>query len=84
MTLAADSQRVLFHDGEKIQCLDRRRGQALWASAPLAKKENMRSSQAPTLVIYDEHRLLGHSYASTRADPDAGTGSEISNWAPPD
>jgi len=54
MTLTADSQRVLFHDGEKIQCLNRQSGQAMWASEPLAKKEKMRSSQAPTLVVYDD------------------------------
>ncbi|MBM4082842.1 MAG: methyltransferase domain-containing protein, partial [Planctomycetes bacterium] len=35
MSLAADGQRVLFHDGERIQCLDRRNGQNLWASEPL-------------------------------------------------
>ena len=54
MTLTADSQRVLFHDGERIQCLDRRNGQVQWASEPLARKDKMRSSQAPTLVIYDD------------------------------
>ncbi|MEW6357605.1 MAG: PQQ-binding-like beta-propeller repeat protein [Planctomycetota bacterium] len=64
MTLTADSQRVLFHDGEKIQCLNRQNGEALWASEPLARKENMRSSQAPTLVIYDDV-VLYHGFVAT-------------------
>ncbi|NOZ22992.1 MAG: PQQ-binding-like beta-propeller repeat protein [Planctomycetes bacterium] len=54
MTLTADSKRVLFHDGKKIQCLNRQNGEVLWTSEPLARKEKMRSSQAPTLVIYDD------------------------------
>jgi outer membrane protein assembly factor BamB len=44
MSLAADGQRVLFHDGERIQCLDRRDGRSLWASDPLPRREPMRSS----------------------------------------
>ena len=54
LSLAADNQRVLFHDGDKIRCLDRRSGQPLWASEPLGKKEPMRSSGGATLVLYDD------------------------------
>ncbi len=54
LSLAADSRRVLFHDGRKIQCLDRRTGERLWASDPLPKKENMRSSGGATLVLYGD------------------------------
>jgi len=54
LSLAADDKRVLFHDGKKIRCLDRRTGQQLWASEPLPKKENMRSSGGATLVLYDD------------------------------
>jgi len=54
LSLAADDKRVLFHDGKKIRCLDCRTGQQLWASKPLPKKENMRSSGGATLVLYDD------------------------------
>ena len=54
MSLAADGPRVAFHDGEKIQCLDRNTGEPRWASDPLAKQENMRSSSGVTLVMYDD------------------------------
>ncbi len=54
LSLAADGRRVLFHDGEKIRCLDQRTGQSLWVSEPLPKKEGMRSSGGATLVLYDD------------------------------
>ncbi len=54
LSLAADDRRVIFHDGEKIRCLDRHTGQSLWASEPLPKKEGMRSSGGATLVLYDD------------------------------
>jgi outer membrane protein assembly factor BamB len=54
LSLAADDRRVLFHDGQKIQCLDRRTGQPLWASEPLPRKEGMRSSGGATLVLYED------------------------------
>ena len=54
MSLAADGRRVLFHDGEKIQCLDRASGQVRWASDPLPRRKPMRSSSGATLVIYDD------------------------------
>jgi outer membrane protein assembly factor BamB len=54
LSLAADGRRVIFHDGQKILCLDRNTGQSLWASEPLPKKEDMRSSGGATLVLYDD------------------------------
>ena len=54
LSLGADSRRVVFHDGRKIQCLDRRTGEPLWASNPLPRKENMRSSGGATLVLYED------------------------------
>ncbi|HCO95510.1 MAG TPA: hypothetical protein DIU00_16440, partial [Phycisphaerales bacterium] len=54
LSLAADDQRVLFHDGRRIQCFDHRTGLPLWTSEPLPKKENMRSSGGATLVLYDD------------------------------
>jgi len=54
LSLAADGQRVLFHDGERVQCLDRRSGQVRWASEPLPCRKPMRSSSGATLVIYGD------------------------------
>jgi outer membrane protein assembly factor BamB len=54
MSLSADKQRVLFHDGTRIQCLDRRTGKPLWASEQLPVKKGMRSSGGATLVLYED------------------------------
>ena len=51
LSLAVDDRRVLFHDGERIQCLDRTNGRVLWSSKPLAVKKKMRSSSGVTMVI---------------------------------
>jgi len=54
LSLAADGRRVVFHDGQKIQCLDQRSGRRLWASEPVPVKENMRSSGGATVVLYKD------------------------------
>ena len=54
LSLAAGGQRVLFHDGERIQCLDRRTGRPLWSSEQLPAKKAMRSSGGATLVLYED------------------------------
>ena len=66
LSLAADSRRVLFHDGRSIQCLDRRSGKALWASQPLPRKEGMRSSGGATLVLYDDVVLYSGQVAAEK------------------
>jgi len=54
LSLAADAERVLFHDGQRIQCLDRQTGQPRWASEPLPVKAIMRSSGGATLVLFED------------------------------
>ncbi len=61
MSLTVDSRAVYFHDGERIQCLDRRTGKQRWQSQPLPKQLPMRSSGGATLVVYDDVVLYsGH------------------------
>jgi len=69
MSLAADQENVLFHDGERIQCLDRTSGKPRWASKPLPKKENMRSSSGVTLVIHDDVVLYSGFVATEEYEP---------------
>lgn len=64
MSLAADSRRVLFHDGERIQCLDRRTGEPLWSSGPLPRRQGMRSSGGATLVLHDDVALYSGQVAA--------------------
>ncbi len=53
ITLAVDSQRVVYHDGLNVVCLDRQSGEESWRS----KREttvNVFVKSAPNLVIYDD------------------------------
>jgi len=53
-TLVADAERVVFHNGQSIVALDRKTGEPLWKSEPVARAEEIRSFYAPTLVLYDD------------------------------
>lgn len=52
-TLAANSNRVVFHDGDKIICLNRDSGQELWQSTEVPRAEEIKSFYLPILVLYD-------------------------------
>ncbi len=51
-TLAADSQRIFFHDSRSIVCLDRNTGNELWHSNPVGWAGEIRSFYTPILVVY--------------------------------
>ena len=53
-TLAADSGRVVFHDGKQVVCLDRDTGSERWRSAPIERSEEIRSFYVPILVLYED------------------------------
>ncbi len=54
LTLAADSSRVFFYDGDKVICLDRKTGEQQWASESLPRAKKFTSEYAPTLVVHDD------------------------------
>jgi outer membrane protein assembly factor BamB len=62
-TLAADEQRVVFHDGLSVVCLDRKTGEDIWRSKPIARADEIRSFYVPILVLYE--------------DPSAGSGQAV-------
>ncbi|NOY79420.1 MAG: PQQ-binding-like beta-propeller repeat protein [Kiritimatiellaeota bacterium] len=66
MSLTADTRNVLFHDGEKIVCLNRRTGGQRWSSRPLPKLEKMRSSCGVTLVSYGDVILYSGRVAAEK------------------
>ena len=53
-TLAADARRVVFHDGERVVCLDRETGDETWRSEPVTRCEVILSFYLPTLVLYKD------------------------------
>ncbi|MBC8871015.1 MAG: PQQ-binding-like beta-propeller repeat protein [Planctomycetes bacterium] len=53
-TLAADDQRVYFHDGQKVVSLTRQSGEQAWTSGPLPIWQKIQSWYVPALVIYKD------------------------------
>ncbi|MHC4298140.1 MAG: outer membrane protein assembly factor BamB family protein [Planctomycetota bacterium] len=53
-TLAADSKRVIFHDGASVVCLDRKSGEEIWRSEPVARAEKILGFYLPILVLYKD------------------------------
>jgi len=68
MSLAVGGDRVLFHDGRRIQCLDRGDGEVRWTSQPLPKREKMRSSSGATLVLSGDVVLYSGMVAAEKYD----------------
>ncbi len=54
LTLAADEEHVVFHDGDKIVALDRETGDRAWASKPVPRLEKMSTNFGPRLAIYKD------------------------------
>ncbi|MHC4248463.1 MAG: outer membrane protein assembly factor BamB family protein [Planctomycetota bacterium] len=53
ITLGADRQRVVYHDGMNVVCLDRKSGKELWTSERRTEVK-VQVKSAPNLVIYDD------------------------------
>jgi len=58
-SLAVDAKRVVFHDGQKLVCLDRRNGERLWEgkSAPTALP--VETKTGPRVLFYKNVILFG-------------------------
>jgi len=74
LTLAADRKRLLFHDGEKIICLNRSNGEQLWASQPVSRRPSIPTNFGPTLVVYKDVVLFsGGDRSMSALSADTGT-----------
>jgi len=80
LTLSADSERVLFHDGEKVVCLNRRTGDETWHSEPAERGKNSSFNFGPKLVVHDGIVLFAGGDRTMRAF-DAESGKQM--WMSP-
>ncbi len=71
-SLAADAQRVVFHDGEKLICLDHRNGSPLWESEPTPTSIPVPTNTGPRVLIYQDEILF------------AGNNGKMSGWSAKD
>jgi outer membrane protein assembly factor BamB len=54
VTMCADKRHVVFHDGEKIICTDRKSGKQKWTSEPVGMRLPLPTYYAPALVLHDD------------------------------
>jgi len=57
-SLAADAKRLVFHDGQKLICMDRRKGDVLWESEPAPTVIPVHTNTGPRVLIYKDVVLL--------------------------
>jgi outer membrane protein assembly factor BamB len=80
LTLAGDSRRLCFYDGERVVSLDRTRGEPLWQSEPVPCGKSLSPAYGPTLVLYGGVVLLSAESKTMHAF-DAATGRKL--WSAP-
>ena len=67
LTMTADDQRVIFHDGQRIVSLDRYTGKELWHSAPVSRRPKYTMNFGPKLVLHGDVVLFAGGDRKMRA-----------------
>ena len=80
LTLATDRERVFFHDGEKVVCLNWNSGEQVWSSSPVERRSPILACFGPTLVVYRDVVLFSGGNRSMTA-LSAQTGETL--WTSP-
>ena len=57
-SLAANADSIVFHDGQKLVCLDRRTGKTRWEAEETPLKMPVHSNTGPRVLIYEDMVLL--------------------------
>ncbi len=57
-SLAANGDSIVFHDGQKLVCLDRRTGKPTWEAEETPLKMPVHSNTGPRVLIYEDMVLL--------------------------
>jgi outer membrane protein assembly factor BamB len=58
-SLVADDKRVVFHDGQKLVCINRRNGDRLWEGEPAPTALPVQTKTGPRVLLYRNVVLLG-------------------------
>ena len=58
-SMAVDDKRLVFHDGQKLVCLDRRNGDRLWEGEPAPTALPVQTKTGPRVLLYKNIVLLG-------------------------
>ncbi len=78
LTLCVDKRHVVFHNGEKLICLNRKTGRQKWTSEPVGMRLPLPTCYAPVLVLYEDVVLFaGGGGKHEMAGFDAETGNKL-------
>jgi outer membrane protein assembly factor BamB len=80
LSLSASNNKIFFHDGEKVVCLDQKSGELAWKSEPAGRRPNVTFNFGPKMVIYDDIVLFAGGDRTMRA-LDMKTGEQL--WSAP-
>lgn len=53
LTMAADAQRVYFHDGDKLVAVNQQSGETVWQTEPVTRRKQFTFNFGPRLVIHE-------------------------------
>lgn len=67
LTLCANEERVVFHDGDKIVCLDPKSGKQLWTTEPASRRKSIQFNFGPRLVLHEPFVLYAGGEGKMRA-----------------
>ncbi len=54
LSVTADPQHVIFHDGDRLVCLDRKLGSVLWVSEPASRRKFLPFNFGPRVVLHGD------------------------------
>ncbi|MCX6903082.1 MAG: PQQ-binding-like beta-propeller repeat protein, partial [Verrucomicrobia bacterium] len=80
LTLATDGRHLIFHDGDKIVCLDASTGAPRWASPPAGKRKLFEYNYGPRLLLHENVALYAGGDGAMKSF-DADNGKEL--WSAP-
>lgn len=67
LTLCVNEERLVFHDGTQIVCLNRETGQLLWSTDPAARRKSIQFNFGPRLVLHEPFVLYAGGEGKMRA-----------------
>jgi outer membrane protein assembly factor BamB len=76
ITVTANGERVVYHDGERLVALDQRTGEELWKTEPISRREAVTANFGPRLIQYEDVVLFAGGDRKMHA-VDAKTGKTL-------
>ncbi len=67
LTLSANPEAIFYHDGERVQALERDSGETMWSSEPTTQRTVFNMNFGPKLVLHDDVVLFAGGDKKMRA-----------------